>query len=564
MPGREAPPGAPSLRTMRTSDLTAVLRTRRYGTARAPSPGTALFQRWFADAKVRTISFAYVFAIYAWLETAGYHSAYPTVADRVAFAHSFAGNAAIRLFYGYPYDVVTVAGYSAWRVGGTLAIAAAIFGAFAAVRVLRTEEDAGRLELVLAGAVRRRTAYLWATAVIGAGTLILWLCEFAGLVVARLPAAGSAYMALATVSVVPVFAGVGALTSQLAPTRRAALSLAVSAAGLFWLLRVVADTWSGGRWLEWATPLGWAEELRPFSGAHPWVVVLPASGSALLFVAAARLSARRDVATGLLRVRDSAPPRLDQLSSATAHALRSERPVIAAWSLGFAAFAAILGMVATSVSAAGIPERLQKDFAKLGVGSIATPTGYLSFVFIVFVLAACIFTCQQVAAAREEESSQRLETLLSQPVGRSRWLGGRLLITALVAAMLSLLAGLVTWAGAASQGVSISLPRMLEAGANCLPASVLFLGLSALAYAAVPRAASAVSYSLVSLAFLWYAVGSVLSVPGWLKDLTPFSHVGLVPTQAFQSEAAIVMVALGLVVMALALAVFRGRDVLAA
>jgi ABC-2 type transport system permease protein len=42
-----------------------------------------------------------------------------------------------------------VSGYTAWRVGGTLAIAAAAFGVLAAVRALRAEEDIGRMELVL-------------------------------------------------------------------------------------------------------------------------------------------------------------------------------------------------------------------------------------------------------------------------------------------------------------------------------------------------------------------------------------------------------------------------------
>ena len=46
-------------------------------------------------------------------------------------------NKAIRLFYGAPHDLLTVGGYTAWRVGGTLAIFAAAFGLLAAVRALR-------------------------------------------------------------------------------------------------------------------------------------------------------------------------------------------------------------------------------------------------------------------------------------------------------------------------------------------------------------------------------------------------------------------------------------------
>jgi len=104
---------------------------------------------------VRAIAFAYLFAVYSYIQPAGFRGTYPTLADRIAFAHSFAGNSAIRLFYGYPYDPVTIGGYSAWRIGGTPAIAAAIFGMLAAVRALRTDEDAGRAELMLAGCIGR-------------------------------------------------------------------------------------------------------------------------------------------------------------------------------------------------------------------------------------------------------------------------------------------------------------------------------------------------------------------------------------------------------------------------
>jgi energy-coupling factor transporter ATP-binding protein EcfA2 len=96
-------------------------------------------------------------------------------------------------------DLLTVSGYAAWRVGGTLAIFAAIFGLRAAVRALRTEEDAGRTALERGGAV----------------------------------------------------------------------------VGLLFLLRVIADTAGGVGWLRWAKPLGWAEELRPFAGAHPLALAPP-------------------------------------------------------------------------------------------------------------------------------------------------------------------------------------------------------------------------------------------------------------------------------------------------
>lgn len=525
-------------------------------------PARALAARSFADAKVRTLGFAYLFAVYAYIQPFGYRRAYPTAASRLLFARSFASNKGLRLFYGEPHDVATISGYTAWRVGGTLAIAAAIYGLLAAVRAYRAEEDTGRLELVLAGPLGRGAAFAAQLVAIGLGVLVLWGAELAGFVVAGLPVGGSAYLALATASVACVFAGIGAVASQLAPTRRVALELggAVVAASL--LLRAVADTSGTADWLRWLTPLGWAEELRPFGGAEPAVLALPLLATVALLLGAAVIGGGRDLGSGLLRARDTSAPRLHLLSSPTAQALRASRGSLLAWLAGIGVFAFVLGLISQGISAAGISKSLQEQIAKLGAGSILTPVGYLGFVFLFFVLALSVFACAQVGAAHRDESDQQLETELSLPVSRTRWLGGRLALAAAAAAVLSLAAGLFAWAGAASVGVQLSLARLAGAGANCLPVALLFLGVAALAYGIAPRTSAGVSYGLVTAAFLWQTVGSLVGAPGWLVDVTPFAHVGLVPAAPFRAGAAAAMTAIGLLAGVGALAAFRRRDLL--
>jgi ABC-2 type transport system permease protein len=125
-------------------------------------------------------------------------------------------------------------------------------------------------------------------------------------------------------------------------------------------------------------------------------------------------------------------------------------------------------------------------------------------------------------------------------------------------------AGVFTWAGASSAGVSVSLPRLLEAGANCLPVALLFLGIEALAYAVAPRASAGIAYGLVTVTFLWQLVGSLLGAPSWLADLTPFAHVGLVPTQSFRLGAAVAILAIGALSALAAIGIFRRRDLLGA
>src|SRR5579862_150420 len=235
----------------------------------------ALVRRALRDARARTLGFGYLFLAVSYIQPVAYRHTYATLSDRIGFAHSFANNKAVVLFYGKAYDLLTVGGYSAWRVGGTLAIFAAVFGMLAAVRALRAEEEAGRAELVLSAPIGRSTTFAAALTAIAATTVLLWLAGFAGLLAGGLPAGGSAYLALAVASVIPVFAAVGALISQLAATKRMAIELGGAAVALSFLLRVIADTASGASWVSWLTPLGWAEQLRPFTGARPVALLLP-------------------------------------------------------------------------------------------------------------------------------------------------------------------------------------------------------------------------------------------------------------------------------------------------
>jgi ABC-2 type transport system permease protein len=381
-------------------------------------------------------------------------------------------------------------------------------------------------------------------------------------VAARLPAGGSAYLALATVSPVPVFVGIGALASQLAPTRRLALEISSSLLVAALLMRIVADTSSSLDRLRWATPLGWAEELRPFAGPRPAVLLAPLFVSALLLVVSGLIAVRRDVGNGLVRSSDSAAPSLRLLSSPTAQALRGERGSLIGWVAGIAFFAVVMGMISNALSSANLSENLQRQLHKLGA-SFDTPSDALGFYFLFFVLAIGLFACSQIAAARREEADQQLETLFALPVGRRSWLAGRLLLASAAATALALAAAVFAWAGARSQGVSISFPRMLEAGANCLPAALLFLALGALAFALLPRASAGIAYALVSVAFAWEEFGSALGAPSWTLALSPFHHVGLVPAESFKAAAAVIMLGIAAIATIAATRIFERRDLTA-
>ncbi len=518
----------------------------------------ALTRRTIADARTRTLSFALMFGASSIAIVKGYTSTYPTAADRLQFVNGFADNNAARLFYGAGRNLTTVGGFAAWRGGGLLSIFAALFGIFAAVRALRSDEELGRGEIVLAGALTRTDAFVASILGVATTVALLWITTALLYAAGGLPVRGSILLGLAVASPAAVYVGIGALASQILPTRRSALEIAGGALAIDFALRVVADTTSNG-WLRWAIPLGWYEQVHCFSGARPAVLLLPLATTAVLLAAAAMLNRRRDFGAALLAPHDTAPPRPRLLSSPTALTFRNERVALASWSIGIFAFAFIIGTIAKSVADA-IPADLRDQLRKLGGIDVASAQGYIGLTFVFFVFTIAFFACTQIAAARDDESQHRLETLFALSYGRERWLGGRLVLAVVAIAFFALLAGTGAAAGAAASGAHVSVPRVLEGGANCIPACIFFLGAGALLFALLPRRGVGIVYGFVGAAFVWQLVGALLSAPSWVLDLSPFHHVAPTPAKPVAVTSATVMTVLGTAALTLSVVAFRHRD----
>ncbi len=522
-------------------------------------------RRAFATGRTRTLSFACLLAFVGYANPVGYRHTYRTAAERLEFARTFGANRTIQLFYGTPHSLLTVGGYTAWRTGSVAAIASSVWALLAIVRATRAEEDAGRQDLVLAEAVGRRRVFASAVlaSLLGAGTI--WLVLELALIGARLPVAGSAYLALASVAPAVAFLGVGACAAQLAPSRRRALELGVGVLLIAYAMRIAADTVGGLRWLSWLTPLGWSENAQAFASPAPWTLLLPFCLGAALLVGAAEIAARRDVGRGVLaEANDSTPPRTRWLRSPATLALHGELGTVTAWLVASCLFAFVIGLLSTTFTTQTIPVSLRRTIHRLGGAVLTTPAGALGFYFLFFVFAASIFACTQIGAVRREEAEHELAAMLALPVSRSRWLGARLLLASFLTVCLALAIGVAAWVGAASRGADVPFGRMLEAGVNCLPAALLFLGIAALAFALIPRAASVVSYSVVAAAFLWQLLGDVLGAPHALTTLTPFAHVALVPAEAMRPVSAVAMAVIALAASVAAVAAFSLRDVDAA
>ena len=523
------------------------------------SAPVALVRRVVADARTRTLSFAGLLFAIVWANAVGYKSTYPHPADRLKLVATFADNKAARMLYGAGHTLTTVGGYTAWRAGGIAALFAALFGIFAATRAMRGDEDAGRTELVLAGGVTRTAVFVSTLAGIGVTLAVLWTAVTLAAIAGGLAIRGSGYFGLALTSVAAVYAAVGAVANQVFPTRRGALGVSGAVLGVDFLIRVVADT-TDHFFVHWFTPLGWAEELRAFSGSRVAALVLPVAATVVLAVVAARLHAHRDLGAGYVAPHDTAPPRATLLGSPFRLALRLDRITIASWVAAIAVFAVVVGTVAKTVEQLDLPASFRDQIKKLGGIDVTKAKGYVGLTFVVFVFAIALFVCSQLAAARDDENTHRLETLFALPYGRARWMGGRIALTLLGASAAALVAGVGTGLGVLATGGHMTMAEGLAGGLNVLPSQVLFVGIGVLFLALAPRFGIGLLYAFVSVAFVWELFGALLSFPNWVLDLSPFHHIAPVPAKPIEGVSTLAMVAIGAGAAVLGTWRFRGRD----
>ncbi|MEV0152885.1 ABC transporter permease [Micromonospora sp. NPDC050686] len=500
-----------------------------------------------------------VLAVLPMTYAASFFELFPTAAERAAYATGTGRNPSIVALLGPLYGE-SVGALTAQRGGFLLAIVG-MAALLTVVRHTRTEEEAGRREL-LAGNVLGRYAGLTAALLVAyAASLLLGLLTAAGLVSAGLPAAGSLAYGLATALTGVVFATLGGLAAQLTESAGGARGIGIGVLGLAFALRLAGD--AGGReWLSWLSPLGWAPRVRPYEGDRWWVLALPVAASVLLAAVAYPLSVRRDLGAGLLPSRLGPATAGRGLSGSFGLAWRLHRGQILWWSVGFGLLGLILGGAAEAAgrSVEGNP-RLEEILAQLG-GASGLADAYLGATLGLTGMAAAGYGIQAALRMRTEETAGRAEPLLATGTHRSTWLLSHLLFALLGPAVVLLTTGLAT---GLAYGISIGdvpreLPRMLGAALAQLPAAWVLAGLAVLLFGLLPRLAP-LAWAALAAVVLLGQLGPVLKLDQWLLDLSPFAHTPQVLRPDWSATPLGVLAALALLLSLAGLAAFRRRDI---
>jgi ABC-2 type transport system permease protein len=496
---------------------------------------------------------AYVFAT-----AVGYRLIAPTAAQRTEILNNLAASTGLKVLLGQATRITGAAGFVDWRVTGVAAIVGPVCWLIVVTRTLRGEETSGRWELVLAGRTTPGRATAAALAGLGGGLLAMYLAVAALTGLSghspgvHIGAGAALLFALAVVAPAAEFLAIGAVASQVMPTRARAAALAAGAFGVSFLLRAAGDAAGGAHFLVDVSPLGWVEQLHALGRPQalwllPVVGLVGACTWMTLF-----LAARRDLGASLFGDDDTAEPRTALLGSAIGIAVRLSWQATARWLAAVVVAAVLYGALARSAgqafaSSASL-QRLSGDLTHAVRRDLVT-TGAAAYAAIIFLLLATLlmaYAASAVGKLREDEAEGYLDNLLVRAVSRQRWLAGRVAVMLAVVVAASVVGGTVFWMAAAPEHTGLGLGQLTQAGLNSAAPAAALAGLGVLLLGFVPRLVTVACWVIVAWAFMLDLLGAVIPVNHWLMDTSLLQHLAPAPATVPDWRVCLTYLAIGM------------------
>jgi ABC-2 type transport system permease protein len=505
------------------------LRSRFYGLG-------SIYAKTMRDSRLAFIVAAGLMGGIMLVVSAAITKAYPTAESRVELASLATSLGAASGIAGKAVNVGTMGGYVQWKYGSFFLLIAAIWSIMALSGTLASEARGGSLDFVAASPFgKRRIALEKVTAHLTAMTLTVVIVGFAAWL------AGAAFATLPG-DAIPVQAAVGyalwlglvalffgGLAFALAQFFGRAVGAGVAGFALFagWILQGYAATVPAFTPLALLTPCAWTADHLPLAGQYNWPSLVPtAIATAALLAIGVEAFARRDVGAQQA-VRTSWLPRpLRGLRGPIGRSIGERLPLTLAWGLGLGIFTLAMAAISKGLAddVAKSPDLL-KTFGQIFPGfPITTAGGFLQLMIQLEYIVVGFAAATLVSGWASDETSGRLEMILSTPLARPRWaiLSG-LGVYAVIVVMTAIVAACVGM-GAAAAGSDALTPM----------AGTIALGLYAAALAGVGFAvggwrtsiAAEVVALVVVATYLIDLLAPALSLPDWFHQLALTSHLG--------------------------------------
>lgn len=481
---------------------------------------------------------------------------YTSQAEFDTAAASMEQNAAFIAMAGPARALNTVGGQVAWQASAFGAVLAALMSMFLIGRHTRVEEETGRDELIRSGAVGRYAPMTAAVVVTSSANLLLGLLVWGSLASYGLPGAGSVSLGLGVAATGLVFTAVALLAAQLTEGARGMYGITGAVIGIAYALRAIGDIGDGT--LSWFSPIGWYQAMRAYADERWWPLLIMAVAIGVVLAAAYAVFDRRDIGAGILATRPGPARASRGLHSELGLTWRLHRGSFVGWAIGLFIGGMAFGSIGDDVGALMGDSDFSKDVFGQGGGSIVD--GFYASAALMMALIACGYAVSASLRPRAEEDAGRIEALLATSMPRSRWLFGHVIVAVGGSLVVVVLAGAGMGLGYALVADDWSAVGRFTGATLALSAAVLLLGsLARLLYGFVPRLASLAWLGLGFCVVVMF-FGPLLHFPDWVNDISPFTHLALVPAEDFRWLPFLVVLVLAEVVSLAGELGFRRRD----
>jgi ABC-2 type transport system permease protein len=430
-------------------------------------------------------------------------------------------------------------------------------------RHTRTEEEAGRLELLGAGVVGRRAALAAAVLLGTLAVLLTVVLMVVWSIAVGLDAAGSVALGVSWLVIGLSWVGVTAVAAQLTSSTRGTAAWSLGALAVAFLVRALGDTAtsdSPARLLSWLSPLGWGVKVSPYGGNHYWVVALGLGLYSVLVGVAFSLLERRDLGAGVLPSR--AGPDRGRIATAGALTRRLARGTLIGWAAAYVVLGVALGSIAGSVETFVDSPQVADMLRAMGGDAGSITDIYFATELHFAAVGASALGIALITRMRTEEITSRAEAVLATPVRRIRWALGHVGLAVLASSGVMVVgaavAGLVHGADAGDVGGTIG--QLLGAALSTLPGVWVAVAVAMLLYGALPRL-TGLAWAALIVFLLLGEFGELLDLPEWLVDLSPFTHLPALPGGALEWTPLVALAAVAAVAGGVGVVALRQRDI---
>lgn len=442
---------------------------------------------------------------------------------------------------------------------------------FLVVRHTRKNEEAGREEVIRSLTVGRQaglTSTLMLAVVVNVvftlGIFATYLANDFAIEGAMLYSVGVGLMGV-------FFAGVAAVTAQLFENARSASGFASLVLAVSWLVRGIGD--ASGRvdanglgaetgWLSYFSPLGWVTNTMPFSdGEQVWPLGLLLLGTTALIVGAYALLSQRDMGGSTFVSKPGKAHASRMLLSPLGLIWRLNRVAFASWCVAMVIMGITVGAIVEEFKALIEGNETMREILVAYGGGSAVDIMFAAM-FAIIGVTVTAYALQIISRIQAEETSGRLELMLSTQHSRLRWVIG-------YAAFAIVSSGVILYATGIAAGLTYGLisndvwNQTWNMGLAILvgvPAIAVFVGLATVLFGLLPRLYTPLVWTSLGACLVIYQLGVVLKLPEWVLNVSPFTHTPAIPAEAIDFTPLWIMTAIAVGLLTIGLALYRQRD----